>query len=414
MTDRSFVGPSPGRVVALLCAAETLSMTGFATYPAMIPVLLGEWRLTNSEAGLISGTFFGGYMAAVPVLASLTDRVDAKRVYLFACLLAAVGSFGFALAAQGPWSAFAFQALVGAGLAGTYMPGLKLLSDRIEGPRRNRSVAFYTSTFGIGASLSLLLAAVVEPLLDWRAAFAISAVGPLAAGALVWWGLPAMASAPHPPPPTRLLDFRHVFRNRAVTGYIFGYAAHCFELFGFRSWFVAFLAFSAALKPPVEAMPWTAAGVAAVVNMFGIPASILGNEIAGRYRRRSVILVTMGLSALVACAVGFLAPLPWYIVVPTLAAYFMLIMGDSAALTNGLVAEASAHARGTAMAAYSFLGFGAGFVAPLVFGAVLDLSGGNTSVVAWGLAFASLGVCSVLGPVALVLSRLRKRVVQSR
>lgn len=389
-------------------------MTGFAVYPAMIPVLLGEWRLTNSEAGLISGMFFGGYVAAVLVLSSLTDRIDARRVYFFSCMLAAVASFGFALAANGLWSALVFQAMVGAGLAGTYMPGLKLLSDRIAEPRRSRSVAFYTSTFGIGASLSLLLAGVVEPLLDWRAAFAISGGGPLAAGALIWRGLSAASVAPLPDARTRLLDFRPVFRNRAASGYIFGYAAHCFELFGFRSWIVAFLAFSAALKPPAEAMPWTAAGVAAVVNLFGIPASILGNEVAGRYRRRNVILATMGSSALCACVVGFLAPLPWFIVVPILAAYFILIMGDSAALTNGLVAEASAQARGAAMAAYSFFGFSAAFAAPLVFGAILDFSGGNTNVVAWGFAFASLGVCSALGPVALVLSRLRKRVVQSR
>ena len=50
------------------------------------------------------------------------------------------------------------QALLGAGLAGTYMPGLKELSDRTAGPRQSRAIAFYTSTFGIGSSLSLWMA----------------------------------------------------------------------------------------------------------------------------------------------------------------------------------------------------------------------------------------------------------------
>jgi hypothetical protein len=44
-----------------------------------------------------------------------------------------------------------------------------------------------------------------------------------------------------------LLDFRPVVRNRAALGYIFGYGAHCFELYGMRTWIVAFWTFVVAL-----------------------------------------------------------------------------------------------------------------------------------------------------------------------
>jgi hypothetical protein len=60
-------------------------------------------------------------------------------------------------------------------------------------------------------------------------------------------------------------------------------------------------------------------------------------------------------------------------------------------LTAGVVTRADERIRGATMAVHSTLGFGAGFVAPLVFGAVLDLAGGNLSPLAWGLAFTSLG-----------------------
>lgn len=409
MTESDRSALSPARVTLLLCAAEVLSMTTFATFPALIPLLLGEWRLSNSEAGLISGMFFGGYMAAVPVLTSLTDRVDARRVYVFACAMAALGSLGFAFVADGLLSAIAFQALIGAGLAGTYMPGLKLLSDHIDGPRRSRLVAFYTSTFGIGTSVSLLVVGVVEPNFGWRATFLVSAFGPLAAAMLVWFTLPPSKVVAHAETPKHLLDFRPVFRNRAATGYILGYTAHCYELFGMRSWIVAFLAFSATFQATEHAMPWSAAWIVAAISPLSIPSSLFGNEIASRYRRRNVILVIMGLSALMACVVGFLAPLPWYVVVFALTLYLVLIMGDSSALTNGVIAEASPHLRGATMAVYSFVGFGAGLISPLVFGAVLDLAGGNTSRLAWGLAFASLGVGCAVGPIALLLSRVRRR-----
>lgn len=402
---------SPRRAVFLMCLAESLSMMTFSTYPALIPVILPAWRLTNSEAGLISGMLFGGYMAAVPILSSLTDRMDARRVYIFACGLNTVGSLGFAFLANGLFSAIVCQALIGAGLAGTYMPGLKLLSDVIEGsPRRSRYVAFYTSTFGIGITVSLATVGIVAPLLGWHAAFTVSAFGPVAAAALVWSAMPPSRVLAHPETPKHLLDFRPVFRNRAATGYIFGYAAHCYELFGMRSWLVAFLAFSATLQPLDRPLPLAPAWVAAAVTPLGIFSSILGNEIATRYRRRNVILTVMGLSAATAWVVGFLAPLPWFTVILAIAVYVVLINGDSAALTNGVISEASAHVRGATMAIYSFLGFGAGMIAPLVFGAVLDLAGGNASLNAWGFAFASLGIGCALGPLAVLASRIGARI----
>lgn len=400
---------SPIRIVVLMCCAEVLSMTAFGTFSSLIPTLLPEWHLTNTQAGLISGVLFGGYMATVPVLTSLTDRIDARRVYLLACVLAALGALGFAFIANGVPSALAFQALIGAGLAGTYMPGLKLLSDLIpEGIARSRSVAFYTATFGLGSAMSLVIVGLAEPTLGWRAVFLLSAFGPLAAASLVWLTLPAPPPAPRTETPSRLLDFRPVFRNRAAVGYILGYAAHCYELFGARSWVVAFLTFCATLQPADHPAPWHPAWLVAIVSPIVLPSSLIGNEIATRYGRRNVILTIMGASALLGCVFGFLAPLPWYVTLAGYTIYIMSIMSDSSALTNGVIAEASANLRGTTMAVYAFLGFGAALISPLVFGAVLDAAGGNTQVFAWGLAFASLGVGG-LGPIAVLVTRYRAR-----
>src|SRR5204862_4947270 len=105
--------------------------------------------------------------------------------YGAASLVAAAGSAGFASLARGFASASFFQALLGAGIAGTYMPGLRLLSDRVFGPRQSRAIAFYTSSFGIGTALSLALAGAVAARSGWRMAFIVAGAGPLIAGALV-------------------------------------------------------------------------------------------------------------------------------------------------------------------------------------------------------------------------------------
>jgi MFS family permease len=80
--------------------------------------------------------------------------------------------------------------------------------------------------------------------------------------------------------------------------------------------------------------------------------------------------------------------------------HYGLMLGDSAALTSGAIASAPPDQRGATMAVYSFVGFSSAVFAPLLFGVVLDLAGGNRSVVAWGLAFASIGVFGALAPLA--------------
>ena len=380
-------------------------MTANATFSALLPLLVESWHISNSQAGTISGVYYAGYMLAVPLLTGLTDRIDARRIYLLACTLSSLAAFGFAALADGFWSALVLQALAGAGLAGTYMPGLKILADNIEGTRQSRWVAVYTSTFGVGTALSLWLAGTVTALAGWRWAFATAGLGPLVAGSLVFFRMPPRAPNPFTKRSAVLPDFGSVFRNRSATGYILGYTAHCWELFGLRSWIVAFLAFAGAMRATVEPSLASATTLAATINLFGPAASIFGNEIAARFNRPRVIVATMILSATLSCIVGFTAPLPGWLVFATACIYFLAVMGDSAALTAGLVETAEPHQRGAAMAVHSFLGFGAAFAAPVVFGAVLDLMGGVQSVLAWGIAFASLGVGCALAPLIFYLYR---------
>jgi MFS family permease len=390
-----------------LCGAHALSMTGFATFSALLPLLIATWSISNSEAGTISGMYYAGYMAAVPLLTGMTDRIDARRIYLFACMLSSAAAFGFALFANGFWSALMLQGLAGAGLAGTYMPGLKILSDHIEGPHQSRSVAIYTSTFGVGAALSLWMAGAAATAAGWRWAFVAAGFGPMTAGLLVFLQMPPRSPHPAAEVTTRSLDFGSVLRNRTASGYILAYTAHCWELFGFRSWIVAFFTFAGSIRAPAEPMLASAATLAAAINLIGPIASILGNEIAARLGRPRVVVAIMSVSAAFACVVGFGAALPGAFVFAFACVYFLVIMADSAALTAGLLASAEPKQRGVAMAVHSFLGFGAAFVAPVVFGAVLDLSGGNRSVSAWGAAFASLAIGYGLGSLTLALYRHR-------
>ena len=390
-------------LVALLCLTQVLGMLSNATFPALIPVFQPLWSLSNTEAGWVSGIYYAGYTAAVPVLVTLTDRQDARGIYLFSCLLGGLAALGFAFFAEGFWSAAVFRFFGGISLAGTYMVGLKLLADRLPEQGRARSVAIYTAHFGIGASLSVLVAGEVAALAGWSWAFAVSGLGGFAALALIALFVRPLPPRPASPATGPVFDFRPVFRNRQAIAYTLGYAAHIWELFGFRAWLVAFLVFVFAQQPALTAGDWTPTQVATILLLLGLPASILGNEVATAFgRRRTVSLIMIG-SGGIALVLGFIAAAPLWILAVVLMVYGVLIMADSGALTAGAVIAATPERRGATMALHALLGFGAGFLSPLAFGVVLDLAGGAGVGLAWGLAFALLGLGVLAGPVILAL-----------
>ena len=391
-----------------MCVAEVLSMAAFSGFAALLPVLATEFRLNNSQAGLISGTVLGGYMAAVPFLGALSDRIDARRVYAAAAIVAASGALGFAFVASGFWSALLCQTLIGVGLAGTYIPGMKALTDRLQGPWQSRGAAIYGATFGIGTGVSLILCGAIGGVFGWRPAFVVASGGPLLAGAIIM--LAFKPSTPQPAARRGLLDFRHVLRNAAVRPYLLGTTVHCWELHATRAWLVTFLTFAASLKDSVESMPGSAAIMAALIILVGPVASVSGNEFALRFGRARMMTIGAATSGVMSCIIGFLAGWPW-IGLLAYAAVHMYAEGiDAGTMTAGAVNAAEPAHRGSTMAFYSLLGFTAGFISPAVFGAVLDLAGGRAKLVAWGLAFASLGVVAMLGVIpARILARREKK-----
>lgn len=395
----------PAPFVFLICLAETLSMTGTMYFPALLPSFQAEWGLTNTAAGWINGVFFAGYAVTSPILVGLTDRIDARRIYLPSALLAALSLFLFGWLAEGTWTAAALRLLAGIGLAGTYMPGLRALSDNVTGPRQSRYIVFYTASYGIGTALSVYLAGLLETVIGWRLGAEFLALGPL--GALLIF---AALVPPRKPPGSgaglrfSMSDLKTVLGNRPAVGYMLGYGVHCWELFGYRSWLVAFLVFSLSLQQGFTS-PLSPQNIAMIILLAGVPASIVGNEGAMAWGRRRAITLFMIGSGLLGCVIGFAAGLDFYLVAALCLLYGMTNLFDSGALTAGVVSESPERQRGLTLAVYSFTGFGMAFLAPLAFGAILDAAG--RGVAAWGLAFAALGLVCLSGALWLRIFRAR-------
>jgi len=380
-------------LVALLCLTSVLGMLGSSSFPALLPEFEAMWGLSHTEAGWISGIFFGGYVAAVPVLVGSTDRVDPRRIYLVSLVVGGVAALAYALLAQGFWSALAFRALAGIGLAGTYMPGLKLLTDRTDGPMQGRYVAFYTAAFSLGTALSFAFTGEIAALFDWRIAFAAGAAGSAISYLLILAFVARGPAQPEAGVARRFPDFRPVLRNRAAMAFVLGYAGHVWELFALRAWLVAFLIYAAAASGSGSGIV-QANWLTAAITLASSVASIYGAEVAARADRRRVIGGVMVVSVVLAAATGFSPGLPLAVVVALCFAYHMAIMADSAALTGGAVLAAVPSQKGATLAVHTILGFGGGFLGPLAVGAVMDFAGGEGSKLAWGLAFLTMGLGS--------------------
>ena len=399
--------PSSTFVVIAICATQVMTMMGLFTFPALLPEFSEIWKLSNTEAGWISGIVLGAYAITVPVLVALTDRIDARLIHMAGTFLTTLSLAGFALFAEGFWSAFALRSLAGVALAATYMPGLRMLVDRYQGGRQARMVAFYTASFSLGSALSFYLAGVIGGALGWQWAFGAAAIG--AAGAFLVKPSPPEEAADD----TALMDFRPILRNREVLGYIIAYGAHSWELFAMRAWLVAFLAFSLSLAPGSRGFWPSPTDVAAIGAVIAVFASIFGNEAAGRFGRRRVVSGYLLVSAIMASFLGFLAGAPYWALVLLTLLYAALIQLDSAALTAGAIEESEPGRRGATLGVHSFVGFMAAAAGPLAVGIVLDVSGGGGGgggviggdAFTWGLGFIAMGLVGFMGPVALALLR---------
>jgi len=381
-----------------MCLSQVLVQIGAYAWPALLPTFMPLWGLDNSEAGWITGVFYLAYTLSVPFLVTLTDRVDPKKVYLFGVLTTALGHLAFVFAVDGFWSALAARTLAGVGWAGSYMTGLKLLADRVQGPLMARAVSGHAAGVGVAGAVSFLFADRIAAIWGWPAAFA--AAGGCACVAFVMitlvapWQPPRAKAALQQP----FFDFGPVLRNRGAMAYAVAYCVHTWEMNALRGWAVAFLAFVAASSAPGDV--WISpAAVTTLMALLGTAASVLGNEASIAWGRVRMVRSTMLLTIVVGLVIGFAGATSYLVATVLVIVYGILIWLDSSSLTAGTTTSAEPARRGATLAIHSMLGYAGGFVGPLALGWTLDAMGGM-SPIAWGVAFGVVSLVVAAGRIA--------------
>jgi MFS family permease len=379
-----------------LCLARAAMMAMFMTYAAVLPVLLAAWDMSATMAGSISTGFQAGYAVSLLVFSALADRIGARRVFVWSAWLTAVSGALFALFARSYGSGLALYTLVAVANGGTYTTAIMLLADRYPPARRGAAVGWLIASSSLGYALSLVVSGAALAWGGYPAAFGASASGPIIGAVVVAFALRGTPNVVHARQPESGFGSA-VVRNPRAMRLVAGYTFHSWELLGMWAWVPAFLAaaFTLGGAGSVRGVE-LGAYVSAAFHVMGLVASSSMGGLSDRLGRRAVLLALATVSAVCSLVFGWLIGGPIALLLAVGAVYAFTALGDSPVLSTAFTESVPSAYLGAGLALRSLLGFGAGAIAPLAFGAVLDATNPPGATPAtWGWAFVALGLGGV-------------------
>ena len=394
---------NPRLLLWIMCVHLGLNLIGLHGFPALLPDFIDRWTLSESEAGWLAGApYFSSIFAILVSIGS--DRFDARRLVIAGSVANTVGFLGFAFLADGFWSGFGFRLLQGIGFAWVYIPGVKVIADRMAPGEEAKAGAFYISTFPIAASCSYVTTYWLDAAVGWRLAFAFPGIAAVVAALLVWSLIAPKATTGGG---GASLDLRPVFANRNAMKVILANFCHTIELLALRSWMVAFFVFAATTDGGAPDWNWPLLAMA--LTLLGSPTGMAGSWLGARFGMARISALSLLLSGAAACVVGFAADWPfWLLLFGPVLLHNLFVLMDAGTLAGAVIEVSSPELRGRVLALHAFANSAGGFVGPALFGIVLEMTGGAASVNAWGYAFASAGIIAIMGAVSAASVSRRK------
>jgi MFS family permease len=376
-----------------VCVSRVLLYANYMVYAASLPVVRVEWNVTAAQAALVSTGFTLAYSVSLVLFSALADRWGPRRIAMWSAGASAVTALAFGVAARSYGSALLFYSLVGLAQGGVYTPLIMLMADRYAPSDRGRAVGWLIASTSIGYATSLVVAGLALAAAGYRLAFLLTGMLPAVGAALL---LLALRTTPDPAParsPAPRIASSVLRQPADAWRLIGGYSAHSWELLGMWAWMPAFLAAVVASgERPISTAADRGAYFAAGLHLLGALAAMTMGRLSDSLGRRRVLLALALASAVLSLTVGWTVAWPLWLVLPLAVAYNFAALGDSPVLSAALTEVVGPARLGTILGLRSLFGFGAGALAPWVFGLVLDWSNpGTASPSVWGWAFMVLG-----------------------
>ena len=395
---------TPPWLVGLCLSRLALSLI-FTAYAGVMPLVREAWGMSAAKAATIQSAWHAGYLVSLFVVGMLADRYGARRTYLASGLFAALAAVVFALGSRGYASALTLYGMAGLCSGGSYTPALALIFQHTDPAERGRAMGWFLAASSLGSAAALGAIAMITAVASWRTALEMAA-GTAVLGACL--GVIALRTLRDPvttgevrkaSPWGAILE---TLRDPTAMACNWAYTFHCWELFVVWAWLPSFLAGAAGAGG--HGQNW-GIGAAGLAHILGAAGSILGGTASDRWGRSRIMLVVSSLSLSCSFLFGWMWTWPLWLLVPAGAVYNLAAITDSSVYSTALAEVVPASRLGTAYSVRSVMGFAAGAISPVGFGAALDFGRGQfggTSTLPWAFAWSTAGLGGLLGPLMIL------------
>ena len=378
----------------LLCVGRAGTCMGTMAFVGALPVLRSVWHMDGTTAGAIQTAFNLSNALALLVTSWLSDSLGAKRMYQVSTWAGACALVVFAIFARSPHSALILIVFVGLTQGGAYSPALLLVADLSAPAARGRAMGWILAAGSLGYLLSVSLSMWVAKSYGPTAGFAVCAAGSLVGAIFGKLSLDGVENRPHAretAAPSETMQWKSVFGPASLC-LLVGYVAHCWELLGSWAWTPTLLA--TALQPCGFGAMTTSVIVGGTVHLSGMIASGLVGALSDRWGRARVLICVGAAGAICSALTGWARQWGsgWVIALAAVGSFF--ILADSGVLSAAMTDEVPPRYLGRVMGVRSILGFGAGALAPMAFGATLDWTH------QWGWAYMPLAAGGLVACIA--------------
>ncbi|OLO42488.1 MFS transporter [Alkalihalophilus pseudofirmus] len=386
---------NPYKILWLLSLSQFLAMQVWFNFSAVLPVVESEWGLSSTQSGIIIAFFHLGYVIAILFYSFMSDKFDPKQAFIYGSLIAGIAGILLSFFAEGFWSTLILRTISGIGIAGIYVPGMRILSQLFPPHERGKALGVYVGSLVVGSGFSLLVSGLFIEIIGWQGVVFITSAFCLLASLIVY-------IVKIPPMPNgngnvfALKKLKRVFQkpNLLVNG---GYAGHCWELYAMWAWIGPFLVYYFLHQGFDQETAIRFGNIAgALVIMIGGLATYIGGRVSDAIGRVKAATFFLVISIVCSIAIGWSIQLPIIVMLLLAMIYGFTIVADSPIYNVAITEVSDPDVIALALGVQSVLGFTVTIFSPIVFGYVLD----NFN---WGMAFMIIGLVTIIAPVCMLL-----------
>lgn len=381
------------RVLALtlLCVCQVLAMTLWFSASAVLPSLQLEFELNSFQTSLFTSGVQIGFVAGtlISALLGLADRLDPRRFFMAASIVAAVANGLILTQDAGTIAVPLLRFVTGMSMAGIYPVGMKMATSWAK-QDMGLMVGLLVGALTLGSASPHLINAFGG--VDWRFTIAVASICALAAALLI--NLVAVGPNRSKAPPFNPSLALGAWTKRPVRLANLGYFGHMWELYAMWAWVGLFLESSFATTMAAGPASYFARLATFLTLGSGAVGCLLAGVIADRWGRTTVTMAAMGVSGACCLVAGFLyGSNPWFLTAFCVV-WGIAIVADSAQFSASIAELSDPGIVGTMLTVQTSLGF-------LLTMVTIHLVPYLVDAVTWRYAFAFLAIGPALGIVAM-------------